>query len=193
MALSLGKSFNRNYNLRIPFMNTFYDIGIFFNTKTSFLLFSVDAVDNKLISEPVKINMFKNLESSKFCETFLNLHQYRGKNLDIINQIENIKHEQQGECIQIINENIHTDKKVVGDKTFYDSLHIFMYTINGYDKSFIFLAAERQHIIPRVDKKIVRTTGVQISSYAAFKVVDEYHQEYLKYLDSQKNRIHTNV
>ena len=42
MALKLGKSFDRNYNIRIPFLTGFYDIGIFFNKKSTFLLFSVD-------------------------------------------------------------------------------------------------------------------------------------------------------
>ena len=43
MALQLGKSFNRNYKIRLPFLDGFYDIGLFYNNKSSFLLFSVDS------------------------------------------------------------------------------------------------------------------------------------------------------
>ena len=89
--LSLGKSFNRNYNLRIPFYGGFYNIGIFFNDNSTFLLFSVnsDFSESKHnLADNIKVNMFKNIESSKFCETFLNLHNYQGVNLDIINQFK---------------------------------------------------------------------------------------------------------
>ena len=83
MGLQLGKSFNRNYVLRIPFLDGFYDIGLFYNTKSSFLLFSVDSdfsqSMNKELKHNVKINMYKNIESSKFCETFLKLHNYKSQ------------------------------------------------------------------------------------------------------------------
>ncbi len=42
MSLTLGKSFNRNYRLRIPFLDGHYDVGIFFNKKSSLLLFSYE-------------------------------------------------------------------------------------------------------------------------------------------------------
>ncbi len=180
MSLSLGKSFNRNYNIRLPFLNAFYDIGLFFNTKSSFLLFSVGS-SSSYFKEPIKINMFKNLEASKFCETFLDLHQYRGKNLDIMNQVKSIKDEQVGECIQILNENINISKYTQNDKSFFDALNIYCYTISGYENNIFFLIAERQHIVSRISKKIVRTTGIQIATNIAYKSLIEYHEEYLKY------------
>ena len=80
--LTLGKSFNRCYNLRLPFLNGFYNIGVYFNNKSSFLLFSIDPDFQKSsgIEHSVKINMYKNLESSKFCETFFFLKNF-DKNL----------------------------------------------------------------------------------------------------------------
>jgi len=104
MSLKLGKSFDRNYNLRLPFLNGYYDIGVFFNKRSTFLLFSVDSslgVDG----QGVKVNMFKNLESSKFCETFLELHNYRKSSLDILNQFKCIKPEYYHEVSFILNEN----------------------------------------------------------------------------------------
>ena len=95
MALTLGKSFDRNYNIRIPFLDGYYNIGIFFNKRSTFLLFKVDPDFSIATNQKhgVKINMFKNLESSKFCETFINLHNYKKSTLDIINQFDNIKSE----------------------------------------------------------------------------------------------------
>ena len=65
MSLQLGKTFNRNYVIRLPFLDGFYDIGLFYNNKSSFLLFSVDSdfskSKNKELSRSIKVNMFKNI------------------------------------------------------------------------------------------------------------------------------------
>ena len=58
MSLKLGKQFDRNYNIRIPFLRGFYDIGIFYNKKSTFLLFSVEQ-GLRGFGEGAKVNMFK--------------------------------------------------------------------------------------------------------------------------------------
>ena len=84
MSLKLGKSFNRSYNLRVPILDGYYNIGLFFDKKSTFLLFRVDPdFSHGKFERNVKINMFKNLEQSKFCETFIDLHNYRKNTLDI--------------------------------------------------------------------------------------------------------------
>ncbi len=91
MALKLGKSFNRNYSIQIPILDGYYNIGIYFDKKSTFLLFKVDPdFTTGSFQHNVKINMFKNLEASKFCETFINLHNYRKTTLDILNQFKKI-------------------------------------------------------------------------------------------------------
>ena len=47
-----------------------------------------------------------NLESSKFCETFLKLHNYRKSTLDIVNQFDSIKPEYYSDINFILNESI---------------------------------------------------------------------------------------
>ena len=93
--LTLGKSFNRCYNLRLPFLNGFYNIGVYFNNKSSFLLFSIDPDFQKSsgIEHSVKINMYKNLESSKFCETFLIKKSSDNKKEIFIRIIEKLKYD----------------------------------------------------------------------------------------------------
>ena len=58
MGLCLGKSFDRSYNLRIPFLDGYYDLGVFFSKKSSFLLFDLSRGSSK---SSVQINMFKKL------------------------------------------------------------------------------------------------------------------------------------
>lgn len=178
MPLTLGKSFDRNYNLRVPFLNGFYNIGIFFSKKSTFLLFSVDQdFPKEAEKHGIKIKMFKNLESSRFCETFINLHNYRKETLDILNQFENIKPEFYQDISFIFNETLTLAKIKVDDKDLYDCLNIYGFTLNSYVNEFVFIITERQNIVPRLRKKIVRTSGIQIATTAAFNILEEFHEE----------------
>ncbi len=178
MSLKLGKSFDRNYNIRIPFLSGFYDIGIFFNKKSTFLLFSVDSCMQNTESEGAKVNMFKNLESSKFCETFLELHNFRKSTLDILNQFKCIKADYYHEVSFLMNETLNLAKiEVDDDKTLFDCLNLYCFTLNSYQNEFIFLITERQNIVKKLNRKIVRTSGIQIGTSQALTMLNDYHEE----------------
>lgn len=181
MGLKLGKSFDRNYNLRIPFLNSFYDVGIYFNKRSTFLLFSVDSgIRGGNESEGIKINMFKNLESSKFCETFLELHNFRKNTLDILNQFKCVKPEYYHEVSFVMNETLNLSKiEIDEDKTLFDCLNIYGFTLNSYQNEFIFLITERQNIVKKLNRKIVRTSGIQIGTSQAINMLNDYHEESL--------------
>jgi len=186
MGLVLGKSLNRNYNIRLPFLDGFYNVGLFYNTKSPFLLFSVDPViSSSELKHSVKVNMFKNIESSKFVETFLNLHNYKSYNLDIINQFNEIKPDYVSDVNFILNENLVLSKiQVDEDKTFIDQLVLYGLTLTSYSSEIIFLIAERQNIVSKLRKKIVRTSALQISTIGAMNMIDDYFEELRK---RQKN------
>lgn len=182
MGLKLGKSFDRNYNLRLPFMNGHYDISIYFNKKSTFLLFGVEPGlrGSDSDGQGVKVNMYKNLESSKFCETFLELHNYRKNTLDILNQFKTIKPENFHEVSFILNESLTLSKiEVDDDRTLFDCLNIYGFTLNSYLNEFIYIITERQNIVKKLNRKIVRTSGIQIATGSALKMLNEYHQESL--------------
>jgi hypothetical protein len=178
MGLKLGKSFDRNYNLRLPFLDGHYDVGIYFNRKSTFLLFSVK--DGIRGGDGVKVNMFKNLESSKFCEAFINLHNYRKHTLDIVNQFKEVKPDYFHEISFILNETLTLGKyEVDEDKVLYDCLNIYGFTMNSYMNEFIYIITERQNIVKKLNRKIVRTSGLQIATGSALKLLNEYHQDSL--------------
>jgi len=178
MSLKLGKSFNRSYNLRISILDGFYNIGIYFDKKSTFLLFRVDAdFSNSTFEHNVKINMYKNLESSKFCETFLKLHNYRKSTLDISNQFEKIKDEYTHDISFLFNETITLSKFDLHDKDVYDTLSIYGFTLNSYVDEFAFVLTERHNILKRLGKKVVRTSGIQIATTPALNILDEFHNE----------------
>lgn len=180
MTLKLGKSFDRHYDIRVPFVNGFYDIGIFFNRKSTFLLFGVEQETAPSEVSGVKINMFKNIESSKFCETFLELHNYRKHTLDILNQFKGIKPEYHHEISFITNETLTLAKiEIDEDRKLFDCLNIYGFTMNAYMNEFIFILTERQNIVKKLGRKIVRTSGIQIATTQAWSMLNEYHHESL--------------
>jgi hypothetical protein len=186
MSLVLGRSFNRNYNLRLPFGDGFYHIGVFYNTRSAFLLFSVDSdIASSEFKHSVKINMFKNVESSRFSETFLNLHNYKSYNLDIINQFKDIKPDYVNDINFILNENLIISKIQIEDNTFLDQLILYGFTLSSYSTEMIFIIAERQNIVSKLRKKVVRSSAIQIATGGAISMVDEYFEEFR---NRQKNK-----
>jgi len=178
MSLKLGKSFNRSYNIRIPILDGHYNIGIYFDKKSTFLLFRVDPdFSDSSFKHNIKINMYKNLESSKFCETFIKLHNYRKNTLDILNQFEKIKDEYTHDISFVLNETVILSKLELFDKDVFDTLNIYGFTLNSYIEEFVFIITERHNIMKRLNKKVVRTSGIQISTTPALNILDEFHQE----------------
>jgi hypothetical protein len=181
VSLKLGRSFNRNYTIRLPFLDGFYDVGLYYNNKSSFLLFSVDSdfsqSKSKDVKYGIKVNMFKNIESSIFCETFLNLHSYRSQSLDIINQFKEIKPDYTLDVNFLFNETLTMSKIVVENSTFFDNLNLYCFTLSSYTDEFIFLIAERQNIVTKLQKKIVRSSAIQISTSSAIDLIEEFSKE----------------
>ncbi len=176
MGLKLGKQFDRNYNLRIPFLRGFYDVGIFYNKKSTFLLFSVEQ-GLRGQGGGAKINMFKNIEASKFCETFLELHNYRKSTLDILNQFKCIRPEYHHEVSFLFNESVVLSKVDLFDRELFDCLNIYGFTLNSYVNEFVFILTERQNIVKKFNRKIVRTSGLQIATSQALNMLNDYHEE----------------
>ena len=137
--------------------------------------------------------MFKNIESSKFCETFLNLHNYKSGSLDIVNQFKEIKSDYTLDVNFLFNETLTMSKIVTDTSTYYDSLNLYCFTLSAYMNEFFFLIAERQNIIPKLQKKIVRSSGIQISTSSSLELIDDFYEEARKSkIDDVTRRIITN-
>ena len=63
------------------------------------------------------------------------------------------------------------------DKDVFDTLNIYGFTLNSYIEEFVFIITERHNIMKRLNKKVVRTSGIQISTTPALNILDEFHQE----------------
>jgi hypothetical protein len=179
--LRLGKDLDRCYSMRIPFLDGYYKIDIFFNKNNSFLLFGAEQeLQNK--HALVTLKTYKNIKSSKFIETFLELHNFHSDSLDIVDQYKNINELYINDIQNTINENIvlfkHSDKN--NDKIFYDCLVLYGFTFITYPKDFIFLIAERQSISKKLQKKFVRSTAIQIATKKTLELLDQFNEDYFK-------------
>lgn len=180
MSLTLGKQFDRNYNLRVPFLNTFCNIYIFFSKKSPLVLYNIDQDNKAELDKSVNVKMFKNLTGSTFCETFLNLHNYRKNNLDIVNQFHDVKSELSSDISFICNESINLSKIIIEDRTLFDILTVYGFTLTSYINEYIFVVTERQHINQNLNKKIVRTTGVEISTNESSEYIKDINNKIKK-------------
>jgi hypothetical protein len=190
MSLQLGKALDRSYNLRLPFLDGYYNIGVYFNKRSTFLLFKVDADSVHRISKSTKITMFKNLESSKFAEIFLDLHSYRSGNLDIQNQFQSIRPEYHYDSNIILNETVNVAKIDMGENKFlFDTMTVYGLTLTSYSNEFIFIIAERQNIIKKLKKKVVRTTAIQLATSSTISLIDEFQIERKESLNNKLREI----
>ena len=179
MSLILGKSLDRSYNLRVPFLSGHFNIGIYFNKKSPFLLFSAEHQDSKFEKSVsgIKLAMFKNLKSSKFVNTFMDLNNYRNPRLDIIDQFKELKEVYYGHVNLFLNETIILSKHTIDEKDIFDTLIIYGFELPAYFGEYIFILAERQNIIKNLQKKIVRSTGLQIATSNSLQMIDEFTRD----------------
>jgi len=76
-----------------------------------------------------------------------------------------------------LNENLILSKVQVEDNVFLDQLILYGLTLTTYSSEMIFLIAERQNIVAKLRKKVVRTSAIQISTIGSMNMVDEYFEE----------------
>jgi len=155
MSLTLGKSFNRQIKMRLPFQNYFYDIGIFYTTSINFNLFDIRPVykHGNNPSNDSKINMYKNVEASEFCMNFLDLKIENGRPSRYIS----VKDEYQSEIYCNFTETIMMNNN--------NNLKVNLFSLIKYDNDFLYLLVERKNISKISNEKIISTlSGIQITT-----------------------------
>lgn len=164
--LTFGNKFNRSYGIQVPFRNGYASVTVFFNKTNTYIGF---VTDNRICQmcrdNEVKTQIYKDITQSSFAKTFLDIQNMNTPNLDIRNQFCNIlpKHRQ---AIQYLgNETIKLAKvEAPNGKVFESCLYIYILGFTDYDGDFLYFLAERQHIDISINKKLVRTGAIQIST-----------------------------
>jgi len=165
--LTFGTKLNRSYSLYLPFTGKYETVTVYFHKGNASLGFKPghnlqEASKNNLIS----INTYKDLKKSTFASTFLDIKDFVSENLNIKNQFSNVLEPYKQKIQYLANESIKLSKFELEDgKVLENLLYIYSFTFTDYDNEFLFILAERQHIDTVLNKKFVRTSGIQISTY----------------------------
>lgn len=163
--LTLGSKLNRCYDIHLPFSGTYIDVGIFFNKTNTYIGFNTDRKIGNMIKEgSVKTNIYKDLRQSSFASNFLDIRDTRTPNLDVRCQFNNIQKPFKEKIHYVANETIKLAKIESANKKFESCLYVYVFGFSDYEGDFLYFLAERQHIDVPTNKKLVRTSALQIST-----------------------------
>ena len=170
--LTFGNKLNRSYTMYIPFMDDHCEITVFFNKSNSFVGHTIDQNNyNKSRNGDIKVFTFFDLSKSAFATSFLDLRCYKSKNLDIKDQFNNILPDFKDKIYYETNETCKLSK-VATKKGYLEScLYIYVFKFIDLRNDFVYCLVERQHIDVALDRKVVRTSAIQISSNGAYEDV----------------------
>ena len=168
--LTLGSKLNRLYQLHLPFMDDFCEITVLFNKSNSFIGFNVDQQHYiKSRNNDIKCFIFNDLSKSAFAVSFLDIRNFRSRNLDIMNQFNNILPEFKDKIHYESNETIKLSKINIPNGKLESCLYIYIFRMTDFNNNFLYCLIERQHIDVALDKKIVRTSAIQLSSNECYE------------------------
>lgn len=163
--LQFGPKLNRCYSVYLPFSSGHVSITIFFSKTNTFLGFKTDNALQDMCKENVAtVNTYKDLKNSLFASTFLDIRDFKSDNLDIRCQFSNILPDFQEKLQYVTNESIKLSKVTTNNGTFESLVYLYGFTFTDYQDDFLFLLCERQHIDTVLNKKLVRTAAIQIST-----------------------------
>ena len=108
--------------------------------------------------------------------------------MDISNQFDRIKDDYYSEVVFVLNESITVSKYVVEDKEYFSQVMFYGLTLSAYETEYLFLIAERQHILSKLKKKVVRTTAIQLATSRSLKIIDDYYTDYKTSLLARKKK-----
>jgi len=164
MSLTLGKSFNRQIKMRLPFQNYFYDIGIFYTTSINFNLFDIRPIykHGSNPSSEAKINMFKNIEASDFCTDFLEMKIENDRPSRFIAVKDNFQADIYCDFIETIMMSNNNNMK------------IYLFSLTKYDNDFLYILVERKNISKVSEDKVISTlSGIQITTSTVNNYLNE--------------------
>jgi len=186
--LTFGSKLNRSYTMYVPFMNDNFEISVMFNKSNTYVGFNTDQRlyqmhrDNKIQS-----HIYKDMSDSIFAATFLDLRNYKSKNLDIRQQFNNVLAQFRDKIEYQANETIKVSKISTSNGDFESILYVYVFSFMDNESEFLYFLAERQHIDVVLDKKLVRTCALQLCSNDAYEDLiktSEFHNRKLVHTEN---------
>ena len=190
--LTFGTKLNRSYSLYLPFVGNHESIAVYFHKGNTSLGFKPDHNLQELSKEGnISITTYKDLKKSTFASTFLDIKDFTSDTLNIKNQFSNVLDPFKEKIQYLANESIKLSKIEIDDgkKVLENLLYIYVFTFTDYDNEYIFVLAERQHIDTVLNKKFVRTSGIQVATLECLedmlKIAEHHKGEYIRQLEKK--------
>jgi len=192
--LVLGTKLNRLYTLYLPFMDSFCEISVIFNKSNSFIGFNLDQKNYvRSRNNEFRSIIYQDLDKSEFATSFLDIRNFKTRNLDIKMQFHNILPIYRDRVQYETNETIKLSKVQTKRGVYESCLYIYVFRYVDFGNNFLYCLAERQHIDIVLDKKIVRTGAIQLCSNEAFedmaKIVETSNRNFLTASESVDSAI----
>ena len=183
--LTFGPKINRSFTMYMPFSDTHTEVTVMFNKTNTYLGFNTDErTYQRHKRNEIYSHIFKDLNKSSFATTFLDIQNFRSRNLDIKQQFDNINERFRDKIQYKANETLKLSKVKTNGGEFDSLLYIYVFSVIDYDSEFLFFLAERQHIDVALDKKVVRTCALQLCSKDTYEdfteTVEHYNTKHLE-------------
>jgi hypothetical protein len=165
-------------------MNDHCGITVIFNKSNSFIGFNVDQKNYiKSRNGELKSTIYQDLDKSEFATSFLDIRNFRSKNLDIKQQFYNILPEFKDSIHYETNETVKLAKIQTDRGEFESCLYIYVFRYTDFGNDFLYCLVERQHIDVVLNKKIVRTGAIQLCSNDTYEdltnMVENVNRKYV--------------
>lgn len=161
--ITFGSKFNRRYSIYFPLFDDNIVLEIFFNRNNPNVAFSLDKNTYNQIKDDDNIcyNLYGDITNSSF-SNFLVIENIKTTYLDIVNQFSDVKNEYKDRIQYLTNESIKVCRVNTKNGEFDSMLYMYGFTCADFLNEYLFLIAERQHIDNKLNKKIVRSYGLQL-------------------------------
>ena len=177
--ITFGPKVNRSYSLHLPFAGEYSTVDVFFSKSNTYIGFVTDQLTHTMKRNgEISSTVYRDLSQSGFASTFLDIKSFKSNNLDVRCQFNNILPEYKDKIQYVANETIKISKVSTENGSYDSCIYIYVFGLSDYNDDFLYVIAERQHIDVVLNKKLVRTCGLQLSTKECLSDVNKMISHY---------------
>lgn len=170
--------FQREYILNLKFLKKYINLSILFNKNNLYTSYHVDQQTYCMCKNRYSLNVCFDLKKSRFCQTFLDISDYKSENCDIVNAFNGIFTQYRNLVFYDNQESIHMDKVLMFDSFVENKLDIHVFRLYKFDREFLFCLCSRQYIDNKFKRKIVRSSAFNLMTKDCHSYLDSLYKKY---------------
>lgn len=173
--LNLITTLNRSIVISTMFQGLPFAFGIMHHQKTSGLQFQYN-LTHEAAKKDIRVNMFRNLETSMFCNVFCKFENVSSDRYDFRSKFSEFNENYSENVITFLKE-YYDFQHHPTKSTSKNYMNVYGWKVHGIedDLAFYFIQRKCYHPINKVD--IIRTAGLQISTPAGLSGLNNYFKD----------------